>query len=49
MYILGRMREFIMKEEVKQFTAAKQVLTLIERAVCFAYCLVMRTFLMHYF
>lgn len=39
MYILDRMREFVTKDEVKQFAAAKQLLTLIERAVCFAHLL----------
>ena len=34
MYILDRMREFLTKEEVFQFAAAKALLTLIERSVC---------------
>ena len=33
MYILDRMREFVLKDEVNQFAAAKQLLTLIERYV----------------
>jgi son of sevenless-like protein len=33
MFILGRMREFLRKEEVYQFAAAKGLLTLIERSV----------------
>lgn len=32
-YILDRMREFVLKDEVNQFAAAKQLLTLIERSV----------------
>jgi son of sevenless len=34
MYILDRMREFLKKDEVYQFAAAKGLLTLIERSVC---------------
>lgn len=33
MYILDRMREFLKKDEVYQFAAAKGLLTLIERSV----------------
>jgi son of sevenless-like protein len=33
MYILDRMKEFISKEEVNRFAAAKQLLILIERSV----------------
>ena len=32
-YILDRMKEFILSEEVSRFSAAKQLLILIERAV----------------
>ena len=34
MYILGRMKEFASHEDVVTFAAAKQLLILIERAVC---------------
>jgi hypothetical protein len=34
MYILDRMREFLKKDDVYQFAAAKGLLTLIERSVC---------------
>ena len=34
MYILDRMRDFLKKDEVYQFAAAKALLTLIERSVC---------------
>ena len=34
MYILDRMRDFLKREEVFQFAAAKAVRTLIERFVC---------------
>jgi len=33
-YILGRMTEFVSSEEVSKSNAAKQLLILIERAVC---------------
>jgi son of sevenless-like protein len=36
MYILDRMREFLKKDDVYQFAAAKGLLTLIERSVCTA-------------
>jgi len=34
MYIVDRVREFLKKDEVFQFAAAKALLTLIERSVC---------------
>lgn len=33
-YILGRMKEFVSSDEVSKSNAAKQLLILIERAVC---------------
>lgn len=33
-YILGRIKEFISGDEVIRFAAAKQLLILLERAVC---------------
>lgn len=38
MYILNRMKAFISNEEVNRFAAAKQLVTLIERAVSFLVC-----------
>lgn len=34
MYILDRIKEFISREEVNKFAAAKQLLIQIDRAVC---------------
>jgi len=36
-YILDRMKEFLSSEEVSKSTASKQLLILIERAVCYLF------------
>ena len=40
MYILSRMKDFASNEEVVTYTAAKQLLILIERAVSYDFLLV---------
>jgi len=47
-YILGRMTEFVSSEEVSKSNAAKQLLILIERAVCLSLLVSFQCLILHH-